>query len=139
MIGTWRWNAVFGGFGAALTLIFSLGNNPLLTTASRTFYAFVVFALIAYAVRFVLGLIHLPQQPEVSEEEQPEEERGQNLDLVTPDEEAELSRMLKDNWTGGKDAPESGFQPLAPTRLVSLDDPDPEQVAQAVRRLTNEQ
>ncbi len=137
MIGTWRWNAAFGGFGAALTLIFSLGNNPLLTTLSRTFYAFVVFILIAYAVRFILGLIHLPQ-PEVPDEAQPDEERGQNLDLVTPDEEAELSQMLKDSWTGGKDVQEAGFQPLTPTRLVSLDHPDPEEVAQAVRRLTSE-
>lgn len=136
-MGTWRWNAAFGGFGAALTLIFSLGNNPLLTTLSRAFYGFVVFALIAYAIRFILGLVHVPQ-PAAPDEALPDEERGQNLDLVTPDEEAELSRMLKDSWTGGKDVQEAGFQPLAPTRLATLDSPDPEEVAQAVRRLTSE-
>jgi len=137
MIGTWRWNAAFGGCGAALTLIFSLGNNPLLTTLARSFYAFVVFALIAYAARFIFGLVHMPQ-PRTAESSQPEDERGAKLDLVTPDEEAELGQLLKENWSEGKDAGDPGFQPLTPTKLVSLDNPDPEEVAQAIRRLTVE-
>jgi hypothetical protein len=131
MIGSWRWNAGFGGFGAALTLLFSLVNNPIVTSLLRSFYAFVAFALLA----FVLGLL-LPSAH--SHADELPEERGAVLDLVTPDEDGDLNRLMKEQWADGKESPISGFQPLQPKRLVSLDDPDPEQVVQAIRRLTDE-
>jgi hypothetical protein len=137
MIGSWRWNAGFGGFGAALTLLFSLGNNPIVTLLLRSFYAFVAFALLAFVVRFVLGLLLLPSANSQADE-LPEEEPGAVLDLVTPDEDGDLNRLMKEQWADGKEGPLSGFQPLQPKRLVSLDDPDPEQVVQAIRRLTDE-
>lgn len=141
MIGTWRWNAAFGGFGAALVLLFSLGSNPLLTSITRSFYAFVAFALLAFGVRFVLGLVLAPQpQPLSPESAESEEETGTNLDLVTPDEEEVLSQMLKENWSDNQNHNEAdtSFKPLSPTKLVSIDDPDPKEVAQAIRRLTEE-
>lgn len=138
MIGTWRWNAAFGGFGAALTFLFSLGNNPLLTTITRSLYAFAAFALLAFAVRYVLGVMLLPASRSDPESLLEEEERGAVLDLVTPDEGESLSEMMKENWSGGNPGPIAGFQPLKPERLVKLDDPEPEQVVQAIRRLTDE-
>jgi hypothetical protein len=136
MIGSWRWNAAFGGLGAALTFLFSLGNNPLITTFIRCFYAFIAFALIAFAVRFVLALLLPTSRPD--NETLLEEDRGAVLDLVTPGEEQSLSEMMKENWSDGKDSPVIGFQPLQPKRLVSLDNPNPEEVVQAIRRLTDE-
>lgn len=139
MIGTWRWNAAFGGFGAALVFLFSLGNNPLLTTVTRSLYAFVAFVLLAYVVRFALGFAFLPkpqsQPPETAESE---DEPGANLDLVTPDEEEMLTQMLKENWSEDKNIADADFKPLNPKKLVSIDNPDPEEVVQAVRRLTEE-
>jgi hypothetical protein len=136
MIGSWRWNAGFGGLGAALTLLFSLVNNPIVTTLLRSLYAFVAFALLAFVLRFILGLL-LPSAHSHADEQR-EEERGGVLDLVTPGEDGDLSRLMKKQWADGKQSPISGFQPLQPKRLVSLDDPDPEQVVQAIRRLTDE-
>ncbi|TJY43167.1 hypothetical protein E5161_04515 [Cohnella pontilimi] len=137
MIGSWRWNAAFGGFGAALTFLFSLANNPFGTTILRTLLGFAAFGLMAFAVRFVLGwLLIPPAQP--FQAELPEEERGSVLDLRTPDDDRLLSEMLKEQWSDGKEAGVAGFQPLQPKRLVSLDDPDPEQVVQAIRRLNDE-
>ena len=46
--------------------------------------------------------------------------------------------MMKDQWAEGKVEPIKGFQPLQPKRLVSLDNPNPEEVVQAIRRLTDE-
>jgi hypothetical protein len=137
MIGSWRWNAASGGFGALLTLLFSLGNNPLLTTLIRGLIAFVVFALMALAVRFFLGVLLLPaSRPDP--DELAEEDRGNVLDLVTPEDGDSLSEMMKENWSDGKDSPVSGFQPLEPIKLVKLDEPDPEEVVKAIRRLTDE-
>jgi hypothetical protein len=138
MIGSWRLNVGFGAFGALLTFLFSLSNNPIGTTCIRSFYAFLVFAAIAFAVRIVLGqLLHpakKPQAPELPADN----ERGTVLDVTTPDEGDSLSEMMKEQWADGKGEPIKGFQPLQPTRLVSLDNPNPEEVVQALRRLTDE-
>ncbi|WP_123040065.1 hypothetical protein [Cohnella candidum] len=136
MIGSWRWNAAFGGFGAALTFLISLGNNPLLTTLIRSVYAFIAFAILTFALRFVLAQLLPSSRPD--RDTQLEEDRGNVLDLVTPGEEESLGEMLKEQWSDGKDSPVSGFQPLQPKRLVSLDNPNPEEVVQAIRRLTDE-
>jgi Na+/H+-dicarboxylate symporter len=137
MIGTWRLNVGFGAFGAILTLLFSLSNNPVGTTFQRCFYAFVVFALIGFSVRLVLGQLMNPGA-KLEEINISEEDRGAVLDLTTPDEGESLSELMKEQWADGKVETIKGFQPLQPQRLVSLDNPNPEQVVQAIRRLTDE-
>lgn len=137
MIGSWRWNVGFGGFGAMLTFLFSVSNNPLGTTFIRSIYAFLTFAAIAFVLRFVLGQLMSP----ATKQERPmslEEERGAILDLMTPNEEGALSELMKEQWADGRGQPLKGFEPLQPKRLVSLDNPNPEQVVQAIRRLTDE-
>ncbi|MFC5702109.1 hypothetical protein ACFPVX_12480 [Cohnella faecalis] len=137
MVGSWRWNGFFGGFGAALVFLFSLSRNPIGTTLLRSFYAFVAFFLIALAIRFVLGVLLHPSSGQTPEGKL-EEERGAVLDMVTPDDDESLTEMLKEQWTDGSSGSASGFKPLAPKRLVSIDDADPEQVVQAIRRLNDE-
>lgn len=136
MIGTWRWNVGFGGFGAVLTFLFSFSNNPILTTLIRCLYAFATFVVLAYAVRFVLGVLLRPAaaKPVLPEEE----ERGAMLDLTTPDDGSEIADLLKEQWAEGQDRPIAGFQPLNPAKLVSLDHPKTEDVVHAVRRMTDE-
>ncbi len=137
MVGSWRLNVGFGGFGALLTFMFSLSNNPLGTTFMRSLYAFIVFAALALVVRFVLGQVLNPaKKPDAIEFT--ENERGAVLDITTPDEGDSLSEMMKEQWADGKGEPIKGFQPLTPKRLVSLDNPNPEEVVQAIRRLTDE-
>ncbi|KIL35309.1 hypothetical protein SD71_14860 [Cohnella kolymensis] len=145
MIGSWRWNVLFGGFGAMLTFLISLSNNPIGTTFLRSIYALLTFAMIAFVVRLALGVLMSPAMipaagPGASSNiaEGSEDERGAVLDMMTPDEDDTLSELMKEQWTDGKGQPLKGFEPLQPKRLVSLDNPDPEQVVQAIRRLTDE-
>ncbi|WP_256761348.1 hypothetical protein [Cohnella sp. WQ 127256] len=137
MMGSWRLNVGFGGFGAILTFLFSLSNNPLGTTFMRSLYAFIVFAAIAFVVSLVLGQLMNPNK-KVEEIETPDQDRGTVLDVMTPDEGDSLSEMMKEQWADGKGETIKGFQPLQPQRLVSLDNPNPEEVVQAIRRLTDE-
>lgn len=143
MIGSWRINVGFGAFGAVLTWLFSFSSNPLGTTLVRGVYAFITFAVIAFVISLLLGQLLQPSsksEPAMTDlQDQTSEERGGNLDMITPDEGDELTEMMKERWADGKgEAQASAFQPLAPKRLVSLDNPNPEEVVQAIRRLTDE-
>ncbi|MBB6675535.1 hypothetical protein [Cohnella nanjingensis] len=138
MIGSWRWTAGFACFGAILTFLFSLGHNPLGTTAMRALYAFVAFGLLSMLARFALTQLlrpaHLPGPPQPIADEA----RGAVLDMTTPGDDESLSDLMKQQWTGAGGEPVAGFQPLTPPKLVSLDHPEPEEVVQAIRRLTDE-
>lgn len=141
----------FGLFGGLLTFLFSLSANPITTTLIRSMYAFLTFAALAIGFHFVVKqLMHpaLGGQAAVSETQQG---IGEAIDLMTPvEEDAELSGMLKEQWSPSSKAQrdqetgttegarETQFQPLAPQRLVSLNDKDTDKVVQAIRRLTDE-
>lgn len=153
MLGTWRWNAGFGIAGVGLTVIFSLGNNPMSVILMRCLYAFLAFFLIAYAARFVLGLILQP--PAIAmppAEEDNADVRGSEMDLRTPGDEEDLNQLLKaqlqqrstpasqaaaEPAAGASDGA-SGFKPLSPPQLVSTAGKQPEELAKAVRHLTGE-
>ncbi len=145
MIGSWRLYVGFGAFGALLTLLFSVSSNPLETTLVRCVYAFAAFAAVAFGIGYVLGHLLQPgasANRTIPPAEDPEsEERGANLDLTIPDEGVELTELMKESWADGRGGAQTeapGFQPLAPKRVVSLDNPNPEEVVQAIRRLTDE-
>ncbi|MFC5401961.1 hypothetical protein [Cohnella soli] len=141
---SWRFILGFGAFGALLTFMFSLPNNPFGTTLARSLYAFLAFTAIAVVVGFVLPQAIRPAAPGLEKNAEPASEpagRGTNVDVSTPDEGDSLTDLLKEQWAGGKtDSGNNGtgFQPLQPKRLVSLDNPNPEEVVQAIRRLTDE-
>ncbi|WP_027084327.1 hypothetical protein [Cohnella panacarvi] len=143
MIGNWRINVGFGGFGALLTWLFSYASNPIGTTLVRGVYAFATFTAIAFVISLLLGqLLHPSEEsgPAITDaQDESSEDRGSNLDLITPDEGDELAEMMKERWSDGKgEAQSTSFQPLEPKQLVSLDNPNPEEVVQAIRRLTDE-
>jgi hypothetical protein len=126
MVGSWRLNVGFGAFGALLTFLFSLSNNPIGTTFMRSLYAFLVFAALAFVIRIVLGQLLNPALKPASTDIS-EEERGTMLDLTTPDE--SLSEMMKEQWADSNGETVKDFQPLQPKRLVSLDNPNPVEVS----------
>ncbi|MCC3376213.1 hypothetical protein [Cohnella sp. REN36] len=138
MIGSWRWNVGFAFFGAVLTLLFSIGHNPIGTTLLRSLYALAAFGLLGLLVRFVWGQLLRPAQVPLLPQPIPEEGRGAVLDVTTPGDDESLTDLMKRQWTGAGGEPVAGFQPLDPPKLVSIDHPEPEQVVQAVRRLTDE-
>jgi len=142
MKGSWRFTIGFGVFGALLTCLLSLSNNPLGTSLLRSLYAFLAFAALALVAGFVLGQLLATSKPAPSATAAPSDP-GSVLDLTIPDEGAALSEMMKEQWADGKSATTKdegamSFQPLQPKRVVSLDNPNPEEVAQAIRRLTDE-
>lgn len=154
MLGTWRWNAGFGIAGIGLTVIFSLGNNPMTVILTRSIYAFIAFFIMAYAARLVLGIILKPPgiAPQVPEVEAADT-RGSEMDLQTPDESAELNQLLKDQLgqstasvpqatpgsaAAGNAGGANSFKPLSPPQLVSTNGKQPDELAKAVRHLTGE-
>ncbi|MBO9600542.1 MAG: hypothetical protein J7559_22310 [Cohnella sp.] len=143
MIGNWRINVGFGGFGALLTWLFSYSSNPIGTTLVRGVYAFATFTAIAFVISLLLGQLLQPSDKSglamTDLQDETSEDRGGKLDMITPDEGDELAEMMKERWSDGKgEAQNTPFQPLEPKRLVSLDNPNPEEVVQAIRRLTDE-
>jgi len=143
MIGSWRWNVACGAGGALLTFLISLGSNLFLTSLIRAFYAFVIFFLMMYAIRWLISQLLHPKA-EHPGSEAPADEAGAVLDMMTPPEDEELTQLMKENWSEGKskvikaDSAAAEFQPLQPKKLVTLDQTDPDQVVQAIRRLTGD-
>ena len=138
MIGNILFNLWFGLLGFVLTFFVSYGNNVLLTSLMRGFFGFVLWFVLAFILRWVLGLI-FKDSPDYnnlqSSIEDNSETLGSTLDLMTPDEDEELKNLLKqqpDQSSGS----ELGFRPLQPPKLVSLK--DPEELAKAVRHLKEE-
>ncbi|NIK75599.1 hypothetical protein FHS15_000699 [Paenibacillus castaneae] len=143
MLGTWRWNVVFGFIGTLLTVAFSIGNNPITIMLLRSMYAFIAFFVLAYGARAVLSYI---LQPPVlhGEPEESDEGKGTQLDMLTPDETDDLNQMLKSQLQEGT-AAQTGqakeaesFKPLNPPQLLSQKNTQPEELVKAIRHLTGE-
>ncbi|SFB57258.1 hypothetical protein SAMN05216312_11428 [Cohnella sp. OV330] len=135
----WRWNLGFAVFGAVLVFLISSSSNPPLTSLVRGLYAFLAFGLLGLFARIVLQQLLQPAKTLGGDKERAEEERGIVLDMTTPAEDDEsLSRLMREQWTGNEESQSAGFEPLKPPRLVSIDEPNPEQVAQAIRRLNDD-
>ncbi|QAY65619.1 hypothetical protein [Paenibacillus protaetiae] len=142
MLGTWRWNVMLGIIGPVLTILFSIGRNPLPVIGMRSGYAFVAFFLLAYVLRFVLAIILKPA--DLQDKPAGETAAGMKVDLSTPDESDDLNELLK----SGLEAAASGspgtsreeqqalFKPLNPQKLVMAQNQNPEELAKAVRHLT---
>ncbi|MBD2870714.1 hypothetical protein [Paenibacillus arenilitoris] len=148
MLGTWRWNAVFGGVGVVLTAAFSFGSNPVAVVMLRSFYAFVAFFVLAYAARALLAYILRPPTLAPSQSGQ-EDGLGAQFDAKTPDETDDLNQLLKSQLQEGataqppeekqaKAADAAQFRPLKPPQLLSTKNSQPEELAKAIRHLTGE-
>ncbi|MFF2482626.1 hypothetical protein [Paenibacillus sp. NPDC058071] len=149
MIGNWRWNLGLGIVGALLTILFSLGKNPLDVMLLRSLYAFIAFAVIAFVLRFALGVILQPPAIAATPEAEDAQGKGTQFDASTPDESEDLNELLKAQLEPGAreaapaadkaNAASKGngdFRPLNPPQLVSASNADPEQLAKAVRHMT---
>lgn len=145
MLGTWRWNVVFGIFGTVLTVAFSIGDNPVTVMLLRSMYAFIAFFVLAYGVRSILAYILQPPSL-VGEQTEVDEGKGIQLDLQTPDESMDINQMLKSQLQDGGSAPSAdalsnetaGFRPLNPPQLLSTKNTQPEELVKAIRHLTGE-
>jgi hypothetical protein len=136
MIGTVRWNFVLGAIGFAATFFMSVGDNFLRTTLLNSAYSFAILFAVGFAVRWWLGtVVGLKNARSTTENEKETEHRGAAVDAVTPDEQEQLNRLLKEQLA--PPVSESEFVPLQPKRLTSHAPNDPKRMAEALRRLTD--
>lgn len=140
MLGTWRWNVGLGIAGPVMTILFSIGHNPLPVIMMRSAYAFAAFFFLGYALR--LALHHIAKSGVPKAEEPSGEETGKRLDLRMPDETEQLNGLLKSQLVANEGVSRTGdndgqdaFRPLTPPKLVSAQNGDPEQLAKAIRHL----
>jgi len=141
MLGSIRWNLVLGLAGMLLTFFFSLGNNGFAVSCLRAVYAFAAFFVAGYLLRGALQLIIASADAERGFGATADSrETGAHVDLKTPDDESELSEMLKAQRESGQsgNAAAAEFRPLEPKRVFSIEGKDPEELAQAVRHLAHE-
>ncbi|MFH5183194.1 hypothetical protein ACHHV8_11495 [Paenibacillus sp. TAB 01] len=141
MMGTIRWNLIIGLLSFVITFIGSISHNIWTTTLLRSFYSFIILFLLVYLFRWILGTMAGFNKLAVTDAQQDsaEENKGTALDVSTPDEEAVLHQMLKDSLDPNAAAARPGFSPLNPPKLSTRGNAaDPGELAQAVRRMTEE-
>lgn len=134
MIGTMRWNLTIGLAGTIFTFLFSVGNNPLDTTLLRSFYTFLILFAIGFAIRFLLGAVGVNslQARHVAEEQY----IGSKFDMTTPEESDSLQHAIKENLHTNNEKEQ--FAPLQPPRLVTKKEMPAEEMAQAIRQLSEQ-
>lgn len=137
MLGSMRWNMVIAIIGSVLTFAVSIGSNGWTITSIRSLYALAACFVLAFGLRVVLYQL-VAQAPTASE--QGEDIKGASLDIVTPDDEEDVHRLLQQQLEEGAGNAEqarnnTAFQPLTPPRMVAVKDKSPEELAEAVRHL----
>lgn len=138
MIGSIRWNFIVGAAAFVITFALSITDNIWLTTLIRSFYSFVLMFVIVFLFRWLLGTVAgLAGAPIPEHSEEEDELKGTAVDVVTPDQDAELHQMLKPS-PGPQDAAETDFSPLNPPKLSTKIQGSPDELAQAVRRMSEE-
>lgn len=136
MIGNLLINLLFGLVGFVFTFFVTYGNNLLGTSLIRGILGFVIWFMLAFLLRWVLGSIIKESSPQEAFDVSGEE-LGAKLDISAPSEDEELLNLLKQKPEPGQGSADSGgFTPLTPPKLVSLK--DPEELAKAVRHLKEE-
>ncbi len=150
MKGTIRVNLIFALIGFVITFLFAIRTNLPVTSLIRGGIGAAVWFLLAFLFRIVLGALEpLPKDKQGSGSSEPgaaldDDVRGARLDLVTPDESEQLNDLLKPDADKTRVTEErtgqiDDFQPLNPPKLVSTKEKDPEELAKAVRHLTEDE
>lgn len=137
MIGSMRWNICIGLTGFILTFFFSLPNNVLLTTIIRSLYCFLILFIFVFLVRWVLGtLIGLKEMGPAERSNGGEDHmKGTVVDFITPDEGINPSENLRPD---ANDEEHVHFSPLQVPKLSKTFNHPPEDLAQAIRKVTED-
>ncbi|WP_245864475.1 hypothetical protein [Paenibacillus donghaensis] len=138
MIGNLLINVLSGCIGFLFTFFVTYSNNLLMTSLTRGVFAFIVWFLLAFLLRWVLGSILQPSAPPEEaglDQDSAADALGGQLDVRAPDEDEELLNLLKQK-PGPEEPAAEDFKPLQPPKLVSMK--DPEELAKAVRHLKEE-
>lgn len=142
MFGNIRINFLAGIIGLIITFFVSFSSNLLSTSLFRAGAAFMIWFLLAFLLRLVMGsiLASSPDKGGPDNLEEGQETKGAQLDVFAPNDDEALKDIL--NYAQAEpheeqkkqSAVESGFEPLNPPKLVRTK--DAEELAQAVRHLS---
>ncbi|MGG1551163.1 hypothetical protein [Paenibacillus ferrarius] len=143
MIGTMRINVIVASLAGLFTFALSIGNNLLLSTLLKSVYAFLILFVLTFGFRWVLGLVAGAGEASHKTSADPMQENGQlgqNLDMVTPNEDGETLELMKSNLSNqnADSLSDMQFSPLNPPKLVTKKELDPEQLAGALRRMSED-
>jgi energy-coupling factor transporter transmembrane protein EcfT len=144
MIGTFRINFIVATVAFLLTFLLSMGNNLFLTTLIHSFYSFVILFILTFGFRWILGTIggtQLYYSDELRDEPNIDDSLGTQVNMATPDED-EITRLLlkqnMDNPGNSEGNADNLFSPLNPPKLAAKNNLEPEQLAGALRRLSED-
>jgi energy-coupling factor transporter transmembrane protein EcfT len=137
MMGTIRLNFIIAAISFIVTFIVSSLTNIWLTTLIRSCYSFIILFIVVFLLRWVLGTFAGFNNIAVNDNEL-DENKGTALDVTTPDEDAALNQMLKDALDPNSPEAEPGFTPLNPPKLSSKVNLEPDELAQALRHMSEE-
>jgi len=125
MVGTFVVNISIGIIAFIITMVTALPGNVFLVSLERAVYAFILFFLVGYPIRWITGLIFSSPAEK--------EEAGKQIDLVTPDESAEDDPKKEEAEL------KEAFTPFTATRIERKDEEtDPTNIANVIRRLTDD-
>lgn len=131
-------NVAAGLVGFVITFLANNGHNVVGTSLIRGLYGFIIWFVLAFLLRWVLGVIIGKPAASTEQGSGPSAQGdvlGGQLDISTPDEEQELKDLLTPKKEK-ESADQGDFKPLQPPKLVSMK--DPEELAKAVRHLKEE-
>ncbi|MCR8845473.1 hypothetical protein NQ117_17465 [Paenibacillus sp. SC116] len=144
MAGSFRWNIVGGIIGFLITTFAASMTNPLSTSIVRGLIGGVIWFGIVFGFRWVAHML-LQGSGEGNHSNQARERtsdtgRGQNIDYTTPDEQDLQAILTSSPVESSSSTAHSdqavGFTPMNPPKLVTKPPLNDEQLAQAVRHLT---
>lgn len=124
MAGTIVMNFVIGAVAFVFTFLSAISQNVWSVSLERAFYAFLVFFIATYIVRWLVGIFASPAA---------KQDVGHHFDMVTPDEEDKTSLAEEESDSTHSFTP---FQPPRIDRTEVAEDPD--KIANIIRRLADE-
>ncbi|WNR46668.1 hypothetical protein [Paenibacillus roseipurpureus] len=144
MIGSIRINVIIASLACLFTFALSIGNNLFLTSCLKALYSFLILFIVTFGFRWVLGFLlgtfPMPENGAHPGTDENSSSVGQTLDLITPDEDDVTREMMKSQMANNQaqSATDMQFSPLNPPKLVTKNNLDPEQLAGALRRMSED-
>lgn len=145
MTGTIRVNIWAGCIAFLVTLLTALSGNVFSVSLERAVYAFILFFLGMFPIRWGLHLITaeaVEQGDKEAANDETSQKIGEHIDLMTPDSDSSNDDQRMGTDSHSEDEPSDEFIPLTPRRIepnpTHNPENDPTNIANVIRRLTDE-
>lgn len=140
MIGSIRWNFYLGAAAGVVTFLSSFSNNILTTSLMRSLYSFLLLFVVMFAFRWFIGMMIEWNKGNLSVPVEDNAGKGQSIDLITPDDESSPNSSMPENGSDEDSLNEieepGDFSPLDPPKLITKKEASAEEMAKALRHLS---